>query len=376
MLRRSLALTVASALSTVLLVSGCGDSKQAEPAASAPPPAVTVVKVKAAEIKPATTFTGRIEAKNKVDLRARVDGFLEKRLFTEGADVKEGELLFVIEKGLYQAAVDQAKAALETAESTLKLADLDVDRQTQLFQRNVTAQATLDQATAKQGEARGNMLAQKAALEKAELQLGYTDIKSPISGRIGRASVSVGNFVSPSNSALATIVSQDPIYASFPVTQREMLAVRKQQAGSKGGEYVIYVQLADGSRYPSAGKIDFLDNTVNQGTDTVQVRAIFANPDRVLVDGQLVTVVAEEGKGESALLAPQQALQVDQTGPYVLVVDKDNKIQIRRVETDVARGVNIVIRKGLAENEFIVTEGIQRVRPGQVVTPTEAKPGA
>ena len=376
MLRRSLVLPVAAASSMALLVAGCGDNKQANPAASAPPPAVTVVKVTAAEIKPATTLTGRIEAKNKVDLRVRVDGFLEKRLFTEGVDVKEGELLFVIEKGLYQAAVDQAKAALETAESSLKLADLEVDRQTQLFQRNVTAQATLDQATAKQGEARGNMLAQKAALEKAELQLSYTDIKSPISGRIGRASVSVGNFVSPSNSALATIVSQDPIYASFPVTQREMLAVRKQQAVSKGGEYVIYVQLADGSRYPSAGKIDFLDNTVNQGTDTVQVRALFANPDRVLVDGQLVTVVAEEGKGESALVVPQQALQVDQTGPYVLVVDKDNKIQIRRVETDVARGANIVIRKGLAENELIVTEGIQRVRPGQIVAPTEAKPGA
>ena len=376
MLRRSLALPVVSALSAALLVAGCGDGKQANPAASAPPPAVTVVKVSAAEIKPATTFTGRIEGKEKVELRARVEGFLEKRLFVEGANVKDGELLFGIEKGLYQAAVDQAKAALLTAESTLKLADLEVDRQTQLFQRNVTAQATLDQATAKQGEARGAMLAQKAAVEKAELQLSYTDIKSPISGRIGRASVSVGNFVSPSNTALATIVSQDPIYASFPVTQREMLAVRKQQAASKGGEYVIYVQLADGSRYPSAGKIDFLDNTVNQGTDTVQVRAIFANPDRVLVDGQLVTVVAEEGKGESALLAPQQALQVDQTGPYVLVVDKDNKIQIRRVETDVARGVNIVIRKGLAENEFIVTEGIQRVRPGQIVAPTEAKPGA
>jgi membrane fusion protein, multidrug efflux system len=375
-MRRSLTLPVASALGAALLVAGCGNSKQTNPAAAAPPPAVTVVKVTAGEIKPATTFTGRIEAKNKVDLRARVDGFLEKRLFTEGADVKEDELLFVIEKGLYQAAVDQAKAALETAEATLKLADIDVDRQTQLIQRNVVAQATLDQVTAKQGEARGAMLAQKAALERAELQLSYTDIKSPISGRIGRASVSVGNFVSPSNSALATIVSQDPIYASFPVTQREMLAVRKQQAANKGGEYVIYVRLADGSRYPSAGKIDFLDNTVNQGTDTVQVRAIFANPDRVLVDGQLVTVVAEEGKGESALLAPQQALQVDQTGPYVLVVDKDNKIEIRRVETDVARGANIVIRKGLAENELIVTEGIQRVRPGQVVTPTEAKSGA
>jgi membrane fusion protein (multidrug efflux system) len=369
-------LLAAPVLCAVLLVSGCGDNKQPNPAASAPPPAVTVVKVTAAEIKPATTFTGRIEARNKVDLRARVDGFLEKRLFAEGADVAESELLFVIEKGLYQAAVDQAKAALETAESTLKLADLDVDRQTQLFQRNVTAQATLEQATAKQGEARGNMLAQKAALEKAELQLSYTDIKSPISGRIGRASVSLGNFVSPSNGALATVVSEDPIYASFPVTQREMLAVRKQQAAGKGGEYVIYVQLADGSRYPGTGKIDFLDNTVNQGTDTVQVRAAFANPDRILVDGQLVTVVAEEGKGESALVVPQQALQVDQTGPYVLVVDKDNKIQIRRVETDAARGVNIVIRKGLAADELIVTEGIQRVRPGQVVAPTEAKPGA
>jgi membrane fusion protein, multidrug efflux system len=374
-MRRSLALPVGSALSAVLLVAGCGDNNQPSPAAAAPPPAVTVVKVSAAEIKPATSFTGRIEARNKVDLRVRVDGFLEKRLFSEGADVREGELLFVIEKGLYQAAVDQAKAALETAEATLKLADIDVDRQTQLMQRNVTAQAILDQSTARLGEAHGNMLAQKAALEKAELQLSYTDIKSPISGRIGRASVSVGNFVSPSNSALAIIVSQDPIYASFPVTQREMLAVRKQQAASKGGEYVIYVQLADGSRYPSAGKIDFLDNTVNQGTDTVQVRAIFANPDRVLVDGQLVTVVVEESKGESALLAPQQALQIDQTGPYVLVVDKDNKIQVRRVETGVAHGANIVIRKGLAEDERIVTEGIQRVRPGQVVAPAEVKPG-
>jgi membrane fusion protein, multidrug efflux system len=376
MLRRLLALPLGSALSAVLLVAGCSDSEQPNPAASAPPPAVTVVKVTAAEIKPATTFTGRIEAQNKVDLRVRVDGFLEKRLFAEGADVTEGELLFVIEKEFYQAAVDQAKAALATAEATLKLADIDVDRQTQLLQRNVTAQATLDQSIGKQGEARGNMLAQKAAVEKAELQLSYTDIKSPISGRIGRASVSVGNFVSPSKNALATIVSQDPIYASFPVTQREVLAVRKQQAPSKGAEYVVFVNLADGSRYPSAGKIDFVDNTVNQGTDTVQVRAIFANPDRVLVDGQLVTVVVEQGKGESALLAPQQALQVDQTGPYVLVVDKDNKIQIRRVETDVARGANIVIRKGLAENEFIVTEGIQRVRPGQIVAPTEAKPGA
>lgn len=360
----------------VMPLAGCSDGKQVDPAASAPPPAVTVVKVSAAEIRPATTFTGRIEGKEKVDLRARVEGFLEKRLFVEGANVKSGDLMFGVEKGLYQAAVDQAKAALLTAESTLKLAELDVDRQTQLFQRNVAAQATLDQATAKQGEARGNMLAQKAALEKAELQLSYTDITSPIDGRIGRASLSVGNFVGPSSGVLATIVSQDPIYASFPVTQREMLAVRKEHEANNSGQFVVYIQLADGSRYSSPGKIDFIDNTVNQGTDTVQVRSIFPNPDGTLVDGQLVTVVVETGKSESALVVPQQALQIDQTGPYVLVVDKDNKVQVRRVDVDNGPGADAVVRKGLEANELVVTEGIQRVRPGQVVTPTEAKRGA
>lgn len=367
---------VISCFGVALALSGCGDSSQPNPSASAPPPAVTVVKASAEAIRPAFTFTGRVEAKDKVELRARVDGFLERRLFNEGADVKEDDLLFVIEKGLYQAAVDQARASVETAEATLKLADIEIDRQTQLVARNVGTQARLDELTAKQGEARGNLLAQKAALEKAQLQLSYTDIRAPIAGRIGRSTMSVGNFVGPSSKALATIVSQDPIYIIFPVTQREILAFRKGQNGGAADQYVIYVQLADGSRYDQSGKLDFLDVTVNQGTDTALVRAIFANPRRILVDGQLVNVVVEFGKGESTLLVPQQALQVDQTGPYVLVVDKDNKIQVRRIETGAARGASIAIRKGLAADERIVTEGIQRVRPGQVVSPTETKPGA
>ena len=363
-----------------IALSGCGDGKQATPAASAPSPAVTVVKVGAQEIRPTITFTGRVAAKEKVDLRARIDGFLEKRLFTEGADIKQGDLLFVIEKGLYQAAVDQAKASIVTAEATLKQADLEVDRQSQLVARNAGTQAKLDEVAAKQGEARGNLLSQKAALEKAELQLSYTDVRAPIAGRVGRASVSVGNFVGTSSNALATIVSQDPIYVTFPVTQREILAVRKENVGKPDGgkpdQAVIHVQLADGSRYDQSGKLDFLDVTVNQGTDTALVRAVFANPQRILVDGALVTVVAEIGKAESALVVPQQAMQVDQTGPYVLVVDKDNKIQVRRIEVGETRGVNAVIRKGLVADELVVTEGIQRVRPGQVVSPAEAKPGA
>jgi len=370
-----LSFRIAILCTSALALAGCGDSKP--PAqAQGPAPAVTVVKVAAEEVRPTSTFTGRIEAKDKIDLRARVDGFLEKRLFTEGADVKEGDLLFVIEKGMYAAAVEQAKGGVAKAEAALKLTDLEVQRQQELVTRNVAAQAKLDEVTAKQGEARGDVLGQKATLERAQLQLGYTEIRAPLGGRIGRASVSVGNYVTAqSTTALATIVSQDPIYVSFPVTQREVLAIRKERSEvGAPADAVIHVQLADGSRYARPGRIDFLDVTVNQGTDTVQVRAVFPNPDRVLVDGQLVTVVGERGKAESVIMVPQQSLQLDQAGSYVLVVDKENKIQVRRIERGEDRGARTVVRKGLEPGESVVIEGIQRVRPGQVVQPTETKP--
>lgn len=357
-----------------LAVSGC-DSGPAPQSAPLPAPAVTFVRAAAEDIRPQWSFTGRVQAKDKVELRARVDGFLEKRLFTEGADVKENDLLFVIEKGPYQAAVDQARAALEKAEAALKLADLEFERQAELVKRGAGTQARLDDATAKQGEARGEMLAQKAALASAELQLGYTDIRAPIAGRIGRAAISVGNFVGPASNVLATIVSQDPIYVNFPVTQREMLAVRKEDPDA-GARSVIHLRLADGSRYPLPGKLDFLDVTVNPGTDTVQVRAVFPNPERLLVDGQLVSVIGEGSRGETALLVPQQALQFDQAGTYVLVVDKDGKAQMRRIETAGTRGIRSVVRKGLEAGEAVIVEGIQRVRPGQAVQASEARTGA
>jgi len=350
-------------------LASCGDGKQANQ--TPPPPAVTVVKAVAEDIRPTFRFTGRIEAIFKVDLRARVDGFLEKRLFREGADVKEGELLFTIEKGLYQAAVDEAKAGIARAEASLKLADIEFARQSDLVQKSVGAQARLDDATAKQGDARGSLLAGKAALDRAELNLSYTDIRAPIAGRIGRANFAVGNFVGPTSGALATIVSQDPIYVGFPVTQREILAYRKER--SSPAEVVVYLQLADGSRYPHPGQINFLDVTVNQGTDTVLVRASFPNPERTLVDGQLVAIVLESGKPEHVVLAPGQALQLDQAGAFVLVVDNENKVQVRRVEIGGPRGTAMILRKGLEPGERVITEGIQRVRPGQVVNPTEMK---
>ena len=359
-------------------LAGCGDGKQAAQPPAGPPPAVTVVQSVEEDVRPQYRFTGRVEAIFKVDLRARVDGFLEKRLFTEGADVKEGELLFTIEKGQYQAAVDEAKAAIVTGEASRKLADIEFSRQSELVQKNVGAQARLDEATAKQGEARGTLMQQKAALERAQLNLSYTDIRSPIAGRIGRASVSVGNFVGPQSGSLATIVSQDPIYVGFPVTQREILAYRAEQTSpGTPAEVVVYLQLADGSRYKHPGKINFLDVTVSQGTDTVLVRASFPNLERTLVDGQLVAVVLESGKPQNVVVVPGQSLQLDQAGAYVLVVDKDNKVQVRRVEIGAPRGTNMILRKGLTAGERVVTEGIQRIRPGQVVNATEMKqPGA
>ena len=362
---------------SLLALASCGDGGQKTEAAPPPPVAVTVVKVVAEEIRPSITFTGRIEATDKVDLRARVEGFLDGRRFTEGATVKQGDLLFVIEKAPYEAAVAATKASLQKAQADLVLADAEIERQSALVSKDVASKARLDQATANQGQAQGEVDRQKAELTTAELNLNYTDITAPLTGRIGRAAFSVGNFVGPSSGTLATIVAQDPIHASFPVTQRQILDLRKAQGGSADPtDAVIHLVLADGSRYPQPGKINFVDVTANQGTDTLQVRAVFPNPDRILIDGQLVTVVAETGQPESVLTVPQQSLQVDQTGPFVLVVNAESKVEVRRIETGRSDAARIVVSKVLSAGEQVITEGIQKVRPGQVVNAAEALPAA
>jgi membrane fusion protein (multidrug efflux system) len=374
--RRSAAVPVV-VLALSLALAGCGDGGRTAAVAPAPPPAVTVVKIAQEELRPTITFTGRIAATDKVELRARVDGFLDERRFTEGAKVKQGDVLFVIEKAPYEAAVAEAKALIAKAQAELDLANIEVERQSTLVSKDVAAKARLDQATANQGSAQGEVDQQKAALTQAELNLSYTDVTAPLAGRIGAATFSVGSFVGPSSGTLATLVAQDPIYATFPVTQRQILDLRKAQGGKiDPTEAVIYLQLADGSRYPQPGKINFVDVTVNQGTDTLTVRASFPNPDGFLVDGQLVTVVAETGKPETVLTVPQQAIQVDQAGAFVLVVNAESKVEARRIEAGRSDGTRLVVTKGLTAGEQVITEGIQKVRPGQVVNAAEAPPPA
>lgn len=348
---------------------------------AAVPPSVSVTRATEKDIRPSISFTARVEATDKVELRARVDGFLEQRLFVEGQDVKAGDLLFVMEKGQYEAAVVQAQGAIQSAEAGLALTNIEVERQTTLVSKSAAPQSQLDLATAKQQEATGSLTQLQAALDKAKLDLGYTDIRAPIAGRIGRSQYSVGNFVGPSSNVLATIVSQDPIYVTFSVSQREILAVR-EKLGSTGklgdavNAAVVLVQLADGTQYPASGKVNFVDVTVDQGTDTVPVRATFPNSNRVLIDGQLVNVTVQGGTPETSLVVPQSAIQIDQSGPFALVVNKENKIEVRRIEPGQVEGSDLSVTKGLAAGDMIVTDGIQKVRPGQVVEPVEVKPGS
>ncbi len=357
----------------LLVVAGCGEDAPS-PASAPPPPTVSVVPVTKKSIAPAVTFTGRIEAVDAVDLRARVDGFIEKRLFEEGQEVEAGDLMIVLEKGPYEANIGEVKGQITAAEGSLRLAKLEVDRRATLVQRQAAAQSTLDEAQAKYAQAQGELQRLQASLKRSELDLSYTDITAPINGRIGRFAFSVGEFVSASSGSLATIVSQDPMYVTFPVTSRTLLQVRKSAEAEGRDPRAVRVKLRmpDDSIYAQTGTINFVDVQVDPTTDTVTIRATIPNPlndrgARALVHNQLVGVIVERETPEQALVIPQAAVIVDQSGPYVLLVNKENKVERRQIQTGTAQGGEFAVQQGLKEGDRIIVGGLQKVRPGQTV---------
>jgi membrane fusion protein (multidrug efflux system) len=349
-----------------------GAGKPAATAMAPPAPAVGVRPTATRPVSRSFEFVGRVKAVNTVEVRARIEGFLDKVLFTEGQDVKAGDLLYQIEKVQFQSALDQAKGNLLVAQAAAVNAKLEYDRQVDLVKRQYTPQSVLDKDKADLDAATGRTMQAEAAVIQAQANLDYTDIRSPIAGRIGRTARTQGNLVNPASGVLATIVSQDPIYVLFPVSVKDLETIREARRKEGGGlaKIEIDLRLASGQAYPQKGTWNLTDPQVDQTTDSLIMRATLPNPERMLTDGQFVTAVIRERAEEPRLVVPQAALQIDQSGSYVLVVDGQHKVERRPVTTGDNIGTDVVVNTGLAAGDKVVVEGMQKVRPGIVVQET------
>jgi membrane fusion protein (multidrug efflux system) len=339
----------------------------------AQPQTAAAVLVQPAEMRALTKqleFIGRIHAPEKVDLRARVQGFLGARLFQDGDRVKEGQVLFRIEPEPFEAAVDQRQAQLAAAEATQQNAEQQLQRARELIRTNAVSQATVDQRVADEGRSKAGVLEAQASLRDAQIKLSYTDIKSPIAGRIGRSAVSPGNLVGPDSGVLVTVVREDPVQVLFPVTQRQLLDARRD--GGPPEKLNVRLKLADGSFYDQKGRIDFLDVKADPRTDGQIVRATFPNPGLILVDGQTARVFIEEEASDKVVVIPQPAVAIDQTGPYVFIVDSNNVAQQRRVKLGTGRDGLVAVEEGVKAGEQVIIQGQQRTRPGMTVAPQRA----
>jgi membrane fusion protein (multidrug efflux system) len=354
------------AICTLVLVGGLGVAAFAQQQGQ--PSAVPVGTVMAERKAIAKTFdfVGRVEAINRVEVRARVTGYLDAVLFKEGDLVKEGAPLYRIEKDQFQAAVEQAQGALERSKASKVLSELQLQRAQDLLDKQSGSVVTRDQARAADQQAAGAIMQDEASLLTAKINLGYTDITSPITGKIGRTNITKGNVVSPSSGVLTTIVSQDPMYVTFPVSQRDLLRAREGKSHVELADIKVHIRFSDGTTYGQVGHINFLDVTVDRTTDTVLARATMPNPEGELIDGQFVRVFLEVGSPEEKVVIPQAALLADQQGVYVFVVE-DGKAVVKRVKPGTESGTGVVINEGLSGGEQVVVQGVQGLRPGIAV---------
>ncbi len=370
-------LRLAAAMIALLAVPLPGHAQQAAP----PAVSVGVVAVVEEDVTQSVAFIGRIEAVDRVSLVARVTGFLEQQAFRDGQEVKKDDLLFVIEREPFVASVSAAKAALASAEAQKLNADVQLARAEELVRTNNIPVATRDQRRAEAAAAAAGVLEARAALEQAEINLAYTLIRAPVAGRIGRAAFTVGNVVTPQSGTLALLVSQDPMFVTFPISQRLVLDFKRQQlAKAEAGDAqpapgVVRVTFADGSVYGEPGALDFVDVTVGQGTDTVLARARIANPQRLLTDGMFVSVRVEGGEAEKKIVIPQAAIMLDQQGAFVFVADQ-GRAAVRRIRTGQPQGGRVAVEEGLKPGDLLVVDGIQRIRPGAPVQPVPQAPRA
>jgi len=376
---------IAAVVGTVVLaaiaygITGLRHSSASEkPAASAPPAVpVTVAAVERREVRPYDEFSGRLEAVDRVEVRPRVAGAIQSVHFTEGALVRAGELLLTIDPAPFAAELDRAQAQLAAAQARLDNATTERERAKRLWDEHAIAQREFDERVNARRTAEADVRAAEAALQIARLNLGYTQVRAPVSGRVGRLEVTAGNLVAagPTAPVLTTIVSVSPIYASFDADEGVVARALREvpSAGARPAIDRIPVAIATDDDAALHGRMQLIDNQVNTRSGTVRARAVFDNRDGRLIPGQFVRVRLGHAKAENAVLVSESAVGTDQDKRYVMVVGSDNKVAYRPVTLGPSVDGLRIVSAGLEPGERIVVNGLQRVRPGSVVAPQDAK---
>jgi membrane fusion protein (multidrug efflux system) len=378
-------------LATALLAATPALAQKPGQPSDKPPPAVVVAAVATQTVDKSSRFIGNIQAIQSVDLKARVEGFLEDVAFQQGSMVDAGQVLYRIEQDQYKADLEQAQGQLAAAEaeSQAAAADLedkeaDFERQSTLIEKGDTSQTAFDRAKAARDEAKANVQKAKAserqaqaAVDHAQINLGYTTIKSPIAGRIGATAVTEGNLVNASTDTLATVAQLDPIRAVFSVPSAELARLQKKlgvditRADARHA-FVPELVLPDGTDYGKPGRIAFSDNKVDAATGTVAVYADFPNPSGVLLPGQFITVVVHDADKQRLPVVPAAAVQRTRSGAQVYLVDADDRVQLRKVELGPRTDGGYAVTSGLTDGELVIVSGLQKVKPGVTVKPSGA----
>ncbi|TYC49740.1 efflux RND transporter periplasmic adaptor subunit [Rhodobacterales bacterium] len=373
----SLAVAVSiSAAALVMNLPATGPATAAGEPAEAPAVPVTVAEVKSRQITVWEEFSGRLEAVDRVQIRSRVAGEIESVDFREGALVKAGDLLFTIDPAPYEAAVAQREGQVELAEAQIKLARLELGRGSKLINTHAISQSVLDQRQNSFAEAQANLRTAKAGLAAAKLELGYTRITAPVSGRVGKIEITVGNLVAAGSAspALTTLVSVDPIYASFNASEDMVARILAELPETDGvlpplDLIPVEIETSASPDKPVRGKLQLVDNEVDAVSGTIGVRAVFDNPGGRLIPGQFVRIRLGEPTPEDKILISERAIGTDQDKKYVFVVGADNKVSYRSVELGRTAEGERIVDGGLKSGERIVVNGLQRVRSGALVDP-------
>ncbi|ELA7315291.1 multidrug efflux RND transporter periplasmic adaptor subunit VmeY [Vibrio alginolyticus] len=353
-------------MAATAILAGCGEANNAQTKGQAP--LVVTQDVTVIDYQPSKSYIGRIEAVEDTNITAQISGYLKARHFEEGQMVEKGQLLYSIEPSSFEAQVASAKAALAQAKAVLKKAELDHTRGKNLLPRGSISQSEFDALTAALLGARAELEAANAQLKLAEVNLSYTQIRAPFSGRISDTKVSTGDLVSPSSGVLTTLVSLDPVHTSFSVSERERLAMGMDQVKGDGSaesnRVEVQLELENGQFFEHLGKLDFLGNRIDTKTGTIAMRALVPNPEQKLLPGQHIKVNLRDKNTKDVIVIPRRAVQTDLEGDFVMVMAEGSVAERRNVELGPQVEQGIIIREGLDQEDTVITQGLQRVRNG------------